>query len=112
MIRPLTLLKDKPSLPYAGIHRTPSLHPFYETTVKFWLGWCNLSVTDLDYATISMNSMHEPRAKHLLDGSILVIVIVSSVIFSDEVFDTIEQGDDTSDCSSLSRVPVCLPDRW
>lgn len=94
-----------------SIHHTPSLHLFYETTAKFCLGWRNLSAADLDYTAMSMSTIQELRAKHLLGGGIFVIVIVSSVIFSDEVFDTIEQGDDASNRSSFGRVPVGLPDR-
>jgi hypothetical protein len=59
-----------------------------------------------------MSSVHEQRVKHLLGSSIWVIGLVSSVVFGDEVLDTVEQGDNTPDCSSFSDIPDCLPNRW
>lgn len=44
-----------------------------------------------------------------LESSILFTLVVSSVIFNDEVLDTVEQSDDAPETSSLSQKKVRLP---
>jgi hypothetical protein len=79
---------------------------------RFWLGRCTLYAVDLDYINkpVGTLSHHDKfKNKNLLKSSILVIVIVSSVVFGDEVFNTIEQSNDTPNASCLSQMIIHFP---
>jgi hypothetical protein len=80
---------------------------------RFWLGRRTLYAADLDYINKPVGTLRVTvtnlKTKNLLESTILVIVIISSVVFGDEVFNTIEQSNDASNASCLSQMIIHFP---
>jgi len=78
---------------------------------RFSLECCTLTLTDLDYITHEYAHCDNQWRENLLKSGILVIIIVSSVVFGDKIFNSIKQSNDAFKASALSQEVIRLPER-